>query len=115
MAYPDESQARGDGLATSVLDSDPSALNWIYVDSRTLELKYGNRSQSIEHIVGHWDWDTEGNVGITLEGEELFSALEEKDGSWALYFDRNGDGLKGHVEPGTKVIEISLDRRSVSG
>jgi len=112
IAYPDESQKRGDGLVTTVSDNPPM-LNWIYVDTRTLELRCGNRTQSVEHIVGHWDWDQEDEVGVTLEGEELFSAVEQQDGSWALYFDRNGDGLQGYVDPNSKVIEISLDRRLV--
>ena len=92
-------------------------LNWIYVDNTTLELKYGNRTASIQHIVGEWDW-TEDEAGLTLEGWEGFAAVEEeeKDGlKWALYFDRNDDKLgNGKRVQGRKVLECSLERRVLS-
>lgn len=87
-------------------------LSWLYVDKDTMEVKYGNRSQSIEHIVGPWDW-TEGDeekAGVVLEEAEAFAAVEEEEGVWALYFDRNDDGLAGYVDSGTKVVPISIDR-----
>ena len=92
-------------------------LNWIYVDNTTLELKYGNRTASIQHIVGEWDW-TKDEAGLTLEGWEGFVAVEEeeKDGlRWALYFDRNDDRLgNGKRVQGRKVLECSLERRLLS-
>lgn len=87
-------------------------LNWIYVDKNTLELKYGNRTQSIEHIVGHWDW-TEDESGLLLNGKELWAAVEEEEGVWALYCDINGNGLAGVVDPAKTVVEISVDRDMV--
>jgi hypothetical protein len=89
-------------------------LNWIYVDKNSLELKYGNRSQSIEHLVGHWDWTTD-ETGITLEGEEPFAAVEEEPGVWALYCDCYRDGLAGIAQTGKTIVEISLDRSLVEG
>jgi len=84
-------------------------LNWIYVDKNTMELKYGNRTQSREHHVGPWDW-TEDESGLMIENQELFAAVEEEPGIWAVYYDRNDDGLNGIVGREESVVEISLER-----
>lgn len=84
-------------------------LNWLYVDRNTLELKYGNRTQSREHHVGPWDW-TEDEVGLTLEGWEGFVAVEEGKKLWAIYFDRKNDQLK-ELRNGRRVLQCSLERR----
>ena len=87
------------------------------MDNTTLELKYGNRTASIQHIVGEWDW-TEDEAGLTLEGWEGFVAVEEeeKDGlRWALYFDRNDDKLgKGKRVQWREALECCLERRVLS-
>lgn len=111
IGYPDNERNRGDGLVSTVSD-DPPMLNWIYVDKDRLDLRYGNRTQSIDHIVGHWDW-TEDGQRVMLEGQEHFVAVKEKEGIWALYYDRNGDGLVDVVEPDKTVVGISLDRRVI--
>ncbi|KAJ5167444.1 uncharacterized protein N7482_006225 [Penicillium canariense] len=80
---------RGLGLPTYV-SANPPLLNWIFADENTHELKYGNRTQSVAHIVGPWDW-TEDERVITLEGSKNFVAVEESEGEWALYFDGDGD------------------------
>ena len=94
-------------------------LNWIYVDSATYALRYGNRTASIAHIVGEWDW-TEDESDVMLEGWEGFVAVdegaegaEERDGlRWALYFDRDDDGLAGGKKVGgRKRVEVVLKRR----
>ncbi|KAJ5126602.1 hypothetical protein N7448_007381 [Penicillium atrosanguineum] len=82
---------RGLGLPTYV-QANPPLLNWIYADNDTYELKYGNRTQSVEHLVGPWDW-TEDEKSIILEEKSAFVAVEEEEGEWALYFDRDGDEL----------------------
>ncbi|KAJ5676587.1 uncharacterized protein N7477_002220 [Penicillium maclennaniae] len=82
---------RGLGLPTYV-QANPPLLNWIYADKDTYELKYGNRTQSVEHLVGPWDW-TEDEKTILLEQKSTFVAVEEEEGEWALYFDRDGDEL----------------------
>ncbi|KAF9885946.1 hypothetical protein FE257_012236 [Aspergillus nanangensis] len=87
---------RGLGLVTTISD-DPPMLNWIYADKDTHELKYGNRSQSVEHVVGPWDWADE-ETTITLEEKHALVAVEEEDGSWAVYFDRSGDELEEVLE-----------------
>jgi hypothetical protein len=84
-------------------------LNWIYMNKDTLELKYGNRTQSREHHVGPWDW-TDDEAGLTIEGWEGFVAVEESPGEWALYYDRKNNGLKGLV-PDKRVLQVSLERK----
>ena len=107
VPYPDEEREPTRGLVSTIAD-DPPMLNWIYVDKNTLELKYGNRTQSREHHVGPWDW-TEDEVGLTIENWEGFVAVEEDGGEWAVYYDRKDDRLKGLV-PRQKVLQISLER-----
>lgn len=83
---------RGLGLPTYVQDNPP-LLNWIYADKETHELRYGNRSQSVEQVVEPWDWCKEERI-ISLEDKQTaFVAVEEEEGEWALYYDRDGDEL----------------------
>lgn len=104
---------RGLGLPTYVAENPP-LLNWIYADKDTHELKYGNRTQSVEHIVGPWDW-TEDERVILLEEKNAFIAVEEGEGEWALYFDRDGDQLARILEMQGKLdnafVPVSLVRR----
>lgn len=48
---------------------------------------------------------------MTIEGWEGFVAVEEVPGLWALYYDRDDDGLKSKVSMGTRVLEVELIRR----
>lgn len=104
---------RGLGLPTYV-SANPPLLNWIYADKDTHELRYGNRSQSVEHIVGPWDW-TEDEKVILLEEKDAFFAVEEEEGEWALYYDREGDELarvleeKGMID--NAFVPVSLARK----
>jgi hypothetical protein len=83
---------RGFGLPTYVQDNPP-LLNWIYADTETHELRYGNRSQSVEQLVEPWDWCKNEKI-ISLQGKQnAFIAVEEEEGEWALYYDRDGDEL----------------------
>jgi len=100
------------GLVSTVSASPPT-LNWIYVDRRTQELRYGSRAEANGHLLGPWDW-TEDEVGLTMEGWEGFVAVEEEKGEWALYYDREDDGLRG-VVMGRRVLRCSLERRLVDG
>ena len=45
-----------------------------------------------------------------FENWEGFLAVREKAGTWALYFDRDDDGLKGKVS-GKKMLEIEVLRK----
>lgn len=85
-------------------------LNWIYVDKDTYELKYGVRADAQPHITGPFDC-TRQDRRMTLEKWEGFVAVEEFPGIWALYFDRDDDGLVTKVPMGTRVLEVELTRR----
>lgn len=110
-----ERNGRTMGLVGTVpSESERPKLNWIYVDSKTLEVKYGPRVLAREGLYGPWDW-TEDEEGLMLEGWEGFVAVEENEDdeeSWAIYFDRYDDRLKGKVK-GKRVLTCSLERKLV--
>ncbi|KAL9089228.1 MAG: hypothetical protein Q9165_005796 [Trypethelium subeluteriae] len=188
LSYPSEMQPHPRGLVSTV-SRDPPMLNWLYVDRETAELRYGNRTKSMEHVVGDWDWTDENveagaedgagktknnnagwvmetkdaksgkgqwkrgeeeqrpkgkdecpGAGLTLEGWEGFVAVWEDErevefeveldlgkgagaqkytvaktvrAGWAVYFDKNRDGLRSMKKKGKTVLEISLERRMV--
>ena len=103
--YPNDDKPLG---LVSMVSDDPPMMNWIYVDKATLEVKYGNRTASLPHIVGEWDW-TDDELGLTLEGHERFVAIEEARNVWAVYFDRTGE-LSG-LPKDKRTLDISLERR----
>ena len=86
-------------------------LNWIFVDSNTLELRYGSRIDSTGHIIGPWGW-TEDKEMLTLDDDEGFVAVED-EGQWKLYFDRYGD-LSG-LPKGKIILELSLKMKKSLG
>ncbi|KAI5463236.1 hypothetical protein BGZ63DRAFT_462541 [Mariannaea sp. PMI_226] len=106
LPYPDTEY---EGLVSTISD-DPPMLNWIYVDKKTHEVKYGVRADAQENITGPFDC-TKQDRRLTLEGWEGFCAVEELPGIWALYYDRDDNGLKGKVPMGTRVLEVELSRR----
>jgi hypothetical protein len=100
------------------------------VDQESYEVRYGPKLEAQGHIVGPWDC-TRIDKRVTLEGWEGFMAVEEveyqdeqneKNGSsdgwneegqrksWALYFDRDDDGLVGKIE-GWRSFAIELTRK----
>ncbi|KAJ5998083.1 hypothetical protein N7499_005537 [Penicillium canescens] len=107
---------RGLGLPTYVQE-DPPLLNWIYADNETYELRYGNRSQSVEHVVGPWDWCKDERIISLEKKKKAFYAVEEKEGEWALYFDRDGDELERVLEKqgllDCAFVPVTLVRRIV--
>ena len=118
IMYPDDDRDPPERGLVSTISNDPPMLNWIYVDKDTLELKYGNRTQSIEHTVGPWDWTAdEDGSGVTLDDWEGFVAVKEHempDGlRWALYYDRWDDdfGGGGKKVGGRSRLQCSLERR----
>ncbi|KFA73100.1 hypothetical protein S40288_02795 [Stachybotrys chartarum IBT 40288] len=106
LPYPD-SQYEG---VVSTICEEPPILNWMYVDKDTYEVKYGLRVEAQPHITGPFDCTAQ-DRRMTLEGWEGFVAVEEYPGTWALYFDRDDDGLRSKVPLGTRVLEIELTRR----
>ncbi|KIW94338.1 uncharacterized protein Z519_05654 [Cladophialophora bantiana CBS 173.52] len=106
LPYP---EAKYEGLVSTICDTPPM-LNWIYVDKRTHEVKYGLRVDAQPNVTGPWDC-TRQDRRMTLEGWEGFVVVEEEPGLWALYFDRDDDGLRSKVPQGTRVLEVELWRR----
>lgn len=106
LPYPDSEY---EGLVSTISD-DPPMLNWIYVDKDTYEVKYGVRLEAQENITGPFDC-TKQDRRMTLEGWEGFVAVEEIPGIWAVYYDRDDDGLRSKVPLGTRVLEVELIRR----
>ncbi|PHH72096.1 hypothetical protein CDD82_6178 [Ophiocordyceps australis] len=106
LPYPD---SQYEGLVSTISD-DPPMLNWIYIDRNTYEVKYGVRADAQPHLTGPFDC-TRQDRRMTLDGWEGFVAVEEYPGSWALYFDRDDDGLVTKVPMGTRVLEVELARR----
>ncbi|WWD16944.1 hypothetical protein CI109_101376 [Kwoniella shandongensis] len=90
---------KGEGLVTAI--NEQQMLNWVYVDAETHEVKYGTRVQAQHHHTGPWDC-TKLNRRVIFEGWEGFVAVQEdaeKD-LWALYFDKDDDGLTGQGKIG---------------
>ena len=112
LAYPDPDRRlpRPMGLVSTTSNELPM-LNWIYVDKKTRELKYGNRTQSKEHFVGSWDWDTgeeSGPGGLVLEGDEAAIAICTSEGTWELRWeDANAVVCVAKKE----VVRVSLERK----
>ena len=131
LPYP--SQAF-DGLVSTI--NDENMLNWIYIDPKTHEIKYGVREQAEQGLPGpmglesktamaienpgeNFKAEIEDAKGIAVErrftfnGWEGFALVEESQDVWALYFDKDDDGLKGKVE-GKRVTEVELCRQPLA-
>lgn len=106
LPYPD---SKFEGLVSTICE-DPPILNWIYVDNDTYEVKYGVRLDAQDNVTGPFDC-TRQDRRMTLEGWEGFVVVEEAPSLWALYFDRDDDGLRSKLGPGKRVLEIELWRR----
>ena len=70
-------------------------LNWVYIDKKTKELKYGTGSESRENEHGTWGSDDDGSEVMINSDKEGWVAIEEPEGSgkWALYHDGEEDDL----------------------
>jgi hypothetical protein len=126
IQYPDENRSPPERGLVSTISEDPPVLNWIYCDRTTYELKYGNRTQSLPHHIGIWDWSDD-ETRILFDGWEGFVAIDEWDGAdendsteagreglrWAVYVDKDDDGLKGRRK-GRDMVEVVLHRRPQS-
>ncbi|KAF2460439.1 hypothetical protein BDY21DRAFT_361394 [Lineolata rhizophorae] len=106
LPYPDTEY---EGLVSSITDEAP-IMNWIYVDRETYECKYGVRAAAQPNLTGPFDC-TRQERRMTFEGWEGFVAVEEGPGIWAVYFDREDNGLRQKIIPGTRVLEIELTRK----
>ncbi len=102
------------GLVSQVRD-DPPLLNWIYVDKDTMEIKYGNKTASIAHHVGPWDW-TEDEEGIVFDGKATYTVVEDpKTHKWQFYLDMDNDGLSNYVPKNRRKVYVTLKRTLIPG
>ncbi|KAL8740322.1 MAG: hypothetical protein Q9184_008507 [Pyrenodesmia sp. 2 TL-2023] len=110
-------------------------LNWIYVQLPSRELRYGNRTASIQHTVGPWAWDIgdddasdeekeEGKCkgdnggGLTLEGREgcvAVEGVEEEGGGWQLFWEDAEGKIPGLQEGGRRRLRVSVERVFAEG
>lgn len=79
------------------------------MDEETYEVKYGLRVDAEGQLVGPWDCSRI-DRRITLEGWEGFMAVQEDQGSWALYFDRDDNGLQGKTSK-ERILEVEMTRK----
>jgi hypothetical protein len=109
LPYPDSNY---EGVVSTITDIAP-VMNWIYVDRDTYEVKYGVRVDAQPNITGPFDC-TRQDRRLTLEQWEGFMAVREDTGEyagmWALYYDKDDDGLKGKLGVGRTVLEVELCR-----
>ncbi|KAJ4295442.1 hypothetical protein N0V90_007454 [Kalmusia sp. IMI 367209] len=106
LPYPD---TKYEGLVTTITDVAP-IMNWVYIDKDTYEVKYGVRLDAQPNITGPFDC-TRQDRRLTFDGWEGWCAVEEFPTLWALYFDKDDDGLQSKVAPGTRVLEVELTRK----
>ncbi|KAI1260154.1 hypothetical protein F5Y18DRAFT_432503 [Xylariaceae sp. FL1019] len=104
FGYPGPEEYQG--LVAPIAD-DPPMLNWIYADKDTGVLRHGSRKETVGHIIGPWSW-TEDEEYLILEGEQFFVAVQNDDGTWCVYFDKEGDMHETLAD--RDVVEIELHR-----
>lgn len=102
-----------DGLVTTI--DAMNMLNWVYVDSDTYRVTYGVRIKAEQEITGPVGLTlmAEGaGSKITLDGWDGFMAVEDENGEWSLYFDKNEDGLSGKIDEtqARQVAQVELFR-----
>lgn len=103
-----------DGLV-STINAD-NMLNWIFIDRRTLRIRYGVRADAESELTGPMSLvrSQEGEEWrIACRGWEGFVAVRKASGRmddvWALYFDLHDDGLA-ELGPSRDVVEVELVR-----
>ncbi|KAL9088287.1 MAG: hypothetical protein Q9159_003200 [Coniocarpon cinnabarinum] len=110
ISYPSGKEGENTMGLVSMLGTVPPSMGWIFVDRNSFEVKYGNRSASIGEVYGPWGI-CEDLLGVELEEQEGFVAVEVEKGLWKLYFDREGNGAG--LPAGKKRLEVSLEREVV--
>jgi hypothetical protein len=106
LPYPEKTY---DGLVTTI--NDENFLNWVYIESSTHCVKHGVRSEVQSQLTGPMEltFSKNGEKRLAFEGWEGFVVIEEEQGQWALYFDRDDNGLRDRAK-GKPVVEVELIR-----
>jgi hypothetical protein len=110
IEYPDQERNPVPLGLVSQTRADPPLLNWIYVDNDTAELRYGNKTQSIEHLVGPWDWTKDETCVILKKRQRCIAVENSKTKKWQLYWDIDGDALARFVPAKQKKVYVTLCR-----
>jgi hypothetical protein len=100
-----------DGLVTTI--NDKNMLIWVFVDVRSSQVRYGVKAEAVKNLAGPCSQEEMegGEMRLTMFGWEGYVAAKDDAGRWALYFDRDDDGLKGRLG-GRKddVVEVEVFR-----
>ncbi|KAL8825202.1 MAG: hypothetical protein Q9170_007888, partial [Blastenia crenularia] len=122
VPYPDPSRHPPPLGLVSFIQSTPPMLNWIYVALPSRNLRYGNRTASIAHIVGPWAWETgdegsdvddshagDNGGGLTLEGKEGCVAVET-DLGWQLFWEDAEGKIPDLEGKKRRKLQVSVER-----
>jgi hypothetical protein len=112
LPYPD---SNFDGLV-STISKDPPQLNWIYLQTESLQICCGLRIEADKELPGPWGAKVcaNGEKRFIMEDWEGFIAVETAEpGLWGLYFDRRNNGLKGKVTGEWRTVEVELIREGM--
>lgn len=101
-----------DGLVSTI--DAMNMLNWVFVDSETYKVTFGTRAQAEKHLTGPMGLTVMADEGsrITMDGWDGFMAVEDEEGEWTLYFDKDSDGLSGKIDESKtrRVAQVELHR-----
>lgn len=106
-----------DGLVSTI--NDDNMLNWIFIDRRTLRVRYGIRAEAESQLTGPMSLirdDDSDEWRVACRGWEGFVAVrkanDQTSETWALYFDVHDNGLA-RLGPSRDVVEVELVRTSL--
>lgn len=99
-----------DGLVTTI--DAQNMLNWVCLDSETYRVTYGTRAKAEQHLTGPMGMTlmADGGSKVNMDGWDGYMAVEEENGDWALYFDKDANGLSDKIDSNRKVAQIELHR-----
>lgn len=101
-----------DGLVTTI--DDMNMLNWVYISKDTYQVSYGTRAVAEKQLTGPMGLTimADSDSKIIMEGWDGFMAVEDENGEWSLYFDKNSDGLADKIDESKvkRVAQIELHR-----
>ena len=102
-----------DGLVTTI--DAMNMLNWVYVDAETHQVTYGVRVKAEQNLTGPMGltFMAEGaGSKITMDGWDGFMVVENEQGEWSLFFDKDSDGLNGKIDEGKvkNIAQVELHR-----
>ena len=91
----------------------PPALSGSFVDKDTQTVTYGEKKDTIGHVIGRWGW-TENEHFLTLQGDHDSFVAVLKDGKWAVYWDPEGN-IEDEIDDEEACQPVRLRRRPQLG